>query len=135
VAEVFEAVVEWNRLHLGPLADHPLRDPRVEVVIADVATLITTPEQWDLLLLDMDNGPDALTVGFNEQLYRPAGLARQGRALRPGGVLAVWSAAPDRAFLARLNAAGLSARAETVSARGGKKGARHTIFVARRGGR
>ncbi len=136
VAEVFDEVVRWNRETLGRLAGEPLRDPRVRVVVADVLTQLD-PGAFDAIILDVDNGPDALTRSDNAGLYDGAGLGRLARALRPGGVLAVWSAAPDASFSRRIGAAGLSASSEVVRARRGGKGARHTLFfgVSRAGSR
>ena len=85
------------------------------------------------MLLDVDNGPAALTVAENEVLYGPPGLAAIQRCLRPGGVLGVWSADPDRAFEKRLAKAGFKVSTETVSARRGGKGPKHTIFIAATG--
>ena len=76
------------------------------------------------------NGPAALTVTENEGLYSSAGLAAIHRCLRPGGVLGVWSADPDRAFERKLAKAGFKVSTETVSARRGAKGPKHTIFIA-----
>ena len=126
VAEVFDEVVRWNQKTLGRLAGEPLRDPRVSVVVADVATLLEAGA-FDAILLDVDNGPDALTRPDNAGLYSAAGLSRLARALRQGGVLAVWSAAPDAGFLRRMSTAGLIASTEIVRARRGK-GSRHTLF-------
>jgi spermidine synthase len=136
VAEVFDEVVRWNRETLGRLAGEPLRDPRVRVVVADVLTQLD-PGAFDAIMLDVDNGPDALTRSDNAGLYDGTGLARLARALRPGGVLAVWSAAPDAGFLRRIGTTGLSASSEVVRARRGGKGARHTLFfgVSRAGPR
>ena len=129
VAEVFERVVHWNREWLGHLAGHPLRDPRVTVEVADVGDLLE-PHTFNLILLDVDNGPDALTLEANLHLYSNKGLQRLKRALKRGGVLAVWSASPDRPFLRKMQRARFTAWVETVRARKGKKGHRHTIFLA-----
>jgi spermidine synthase len=132
VAEILPAVVEWNRTELAHLARSPLDDPRVAVVERDVAEIIAAgPSAFDAVLLDVDNGPAALTVTENEQLYGNKGLAAIHRCLRPGGVLGVWSADPDRAFEKRLAKAGFKVSTETVSARRGAKGPKHTIFIAR----
>jgi len=106
VAELVPAVVEWNRGSLGELAGHPLRDPRVTVRVADVARIPEAAHRpYDAILLDVDNGPAGLTRKENDRLYSGAGLAAAYAALRPAGVLAVWSAKPDRAFAARLRRA------------------------------
>ncbi|HWG85774.1 MAG TPA: hypothetical protein VNT60_09860, partial [Deinococcales bacterium] len=99
VAELVPAVIEWNRGELGACAGHPLRDPRVQAVAADVRELIGAARRsYDAILLDVDNGPGGLTSAANDDLYSPVGLAAARRALSAGGVLAVWSAHPDAAF-------------------------------------
>ncbi len=131
VCELAAAVVDWNRGPLGPLAGHPLDDPRVTLVVDDVtAVLRATPGTWDVILLDVDNGPDAFTQAGNAALYAPEGLKRARMALRPGGVVAYWSAydAPD--FPKRLERAGLRPEVHRVRAHAGK-GARHVIFLGR----
>jgi len=131
VAEILAVVVAWNLAELAHLARSPLEDPRVAVVERDVAEIIAAgPSAFDAVLLDVDNGPAALTVAKNERLYSSAGLAAIRRCLRPGGVLGVWSADPDRAFTRRLAKAGFDVSTETVSARRGAKGPKHSIFVA-----
>lgn len=133
VAEILPAIVEWNRNLLAHLARSPLDDPRVAVVERDVAEIIAAgPSAFDAVLLDVDNGPAALTVSENERLYGSAGLAAIHRCLRDGGVLGVWSAGPDRAFEKRLAKAGFKVSTETVPARRGAKGPKHTIFIAQR---
>ena len=134
VAELLPAVVRWNRDHIGHLADEPLDDPRVTLIGDDVARIIATASRsFDAILLDVDNGPAALTDRRNRWLYSPRGLTAARRSLAAGGILAVWSASPDRRFERTLARAGFQVRIETVSARAGAKGPRHTIFVARRG--
>lgn len=132
VAEISDVLVEWNRTLVGPAAAAALTDPRVELVIGDVAAVIARGD-FDAILLDVDNSPHALTRPGNASLYSPRGLARAHAALRPRGRLAVWSAVPVPAFVRQLTAAGFaSARAHTVPARGAAGGTRHTIFVALR---
>jgi spermidine synthase len=132
VAELVPAVVEWAREPMAEVFGGSLDDPRVEVVQADVASLIDQANNaHDAILLDVDNGPDGLTVETNDRLYDKAGLAAARTALRPDGVLAVWSAAPDAAFAARLRRAGFRVEEEIVRARG-RKGARHVIWLGRR---
>lgn len=131
VCELAPAVLEWNRGPLGPLAGHPLDDPRVDVRLDDVlAVLRATPNSWDSVLLDVDNGPDAFTQAGNAALYTAEGLKRTRMALRPGGVVAWWSAYEAKDFPNRLTRAGLRAEAHTVRAHGGK-GARHVIYLGR----
>lgn len=132
VAELVPGVVEWNRGPLGPLAGHPLKDRRVAVEIGDVAaTLRSSSRRFDAVLLDVDNGPAAFTASHNAALYDDQGLAAARRALRAGGVLAVWSAWEDRRFEQRLRYAGFTVEVERVRGRLKKGGPRHTIFLAR----
>ena len=132
VAELVAAVVDWNRGPLGALAQHPLRDPRVRVEVADVrVTLQSNTSRFDAVLLDVDNGPDAFTTSNNVALYADQGLAAIRAALKPGGVLAVWSAWEDRKFEQRLKANGFHVTVERVRARGKKGGRRHTLFLGR----
>lgn len=133
VAELLPEVVRWNREHLGKLAGSPLEDRRVELVEGDVGRVMRDrPESFDAILLDVDNGPAALTDLRNEALYRAKGLANAHRSLRSGGILSVWSASPDRKFEQALTRAGYKARTVTVRARRSAKGPRHTIFLAKR---
>ena len=132
VAELIPAVVEWNRGPLGPLAGHPLKDRRVQVVPGDVAiTLRAAAGAFDAILLDVDNGPAAFATAGNAALYGDVGLAAARRALTGGGILAVWSAREDRKFEQRLKYAGFRVEVERVRARLKKGGPRHTIFLGR----
>jgi spermidine synthase len=134
VAELVPAVVAWNRGPLAHLAGAPLDDPRVEVRIGDVADLLRGGiGAYDIILLDVDNGPHGQTATANGWLYGAEGLACARRALRPGGVLAVWSAAADEAFTRRLRGAGFQVEARWVSAHG-QRGRRHLIWIAQRAG-
>lgn len=136
IAELIPAVVTWNRTHLAPLAGAPLSDRRAVVEIADVADLIASGRaHFDAILLDVDNGPTAFTSPANRRLYGPSGLARAHASLRPGGVLAVWSAEDDAGFTARLGRAGFAVTVERMSPRHGsgrKGGRRHVVWVARK---
>jgi spermidine synthase len=131
VAEIVPAVIEWNRGPLAHLAGRPLDDPRVAVCESDVGRVLRRGPRWNAILLDVDNGPVALTRKGNHGLYTEAGLAAAKAALRPRGVLAVWSATPDRRFVGRLHKAGFKAEAVDVPARGVAGGPMHTIFIAR----
>jgi spermidine synthase len=136
VAELIPAVAEWNHGPLGPLAGWPLQDRRVSVELKDVALVLrASRSRFDAVLLDVDNGPAALTAATNFDLYGPGGLAAVLAALKPGGVLAVWSAREDREFEQRLGRAGFSV--ETVNVRGGVKGrgSRHKIFLGQKTGK
>lgn len=135
VAEISSAVVLWNRGPLAPLAGAPLEDGRVEVLTEDVGRVARqaaggASPRFDAILLDVDNGPVALSRSGNQQLYGSAGLSTFRDALVPGGTLVVWSAGPDARFLARLRAHGFAAQQIQVPARV-RRGTRHTLFVAR----
>lgn len=133
VAELLPAVVEWNRGPLGPLARHPLRDPRVRVEIGDVGfTLRAQRDHFDAVLLDVDNGPAAFTVGVNAGLYDNGGVTAAHAALRAGGTYAVWSAWQDTKFEQRLRHHGFAVEVASVRARLKKGGPRHTIFLGRK---
>lgn len=133
VAELVPAVVAWNRGPLGACAGHPLRDPRVTVREGDVAHMLKAEQQvYDAILLDVDNGPEGLTRNENDWLYSVNGLNEAYAALRPRGVLAVWSAGPDQDFSQRLRKVGFEVDEVRVRAHG-SKGARHIIWLASRG--
>jgi spermidine synthase len=136
VAELLPVLVQWNRGPLGPLANHPLGDPRTRLFEGDVGTPIRNPASgFDAILLDVDNGPEAFTVASNAALYGRAGLARLSAALRPGGRLVVWSAIESPAFQRALRSAGFREEVHAVRARGAvRKGARHWLFIAQRRG-
>jgi spermidine synthase len=130
VAELVPAVVAWNRGPLGNLAGLPLKDPRVTVSEVDVARLLKAGQQsYDAILLDVDNGPEGLTRKENDWLYSIDGLSEAYTALRPRGVLAIWSAGPDKDFLQRLRKVGFRVDEMRVRTRG-SKGARHIIWFA-----
>lgn len=135
VAELVPAVADWAR---GPLAEvfgGILDDPRVRLLQTDVAAPIAAARAaYDAILLDVDNGPDGLTHPGNDRLYDHAGLGRARAALRPGGVLAVWSAHPDAAFTRRLRDAGFVVEEVPARANGRRGGARHRIWLATRPG-
>jgi spermidine synthase len=133
VAELLPAVVAWNRGVLAPLAGAPLEDPRVHVVEGDVRTLLgRSAGAFDAILLDVDNGPSPLTQEDNRGLYGLTGLGVAAAALRPGGTLVVWSAGDDPAFVRRMQQVGFTVQVQHPSARGGTRGARHTLFVGKR---
>lgn len=132
VAELVPAVVSWNRGPLGEHSGYPLDDSRVSVREGDVARFIKGEQQaYDAILLDVDNGPEGLTRKENDWLYSISGLNAAYAALRPQGVLAVWSAGPDKNFVQRLRKVGFEVEETRVHAHG-KKGARHIIWFARR---
>jgi spermidine synthase len=132
VAELMPVVVEWNRGPLAPLANRPLEDRRVKVEVGDVAVLLREGKaRFDSVLLDVDNGPAAFTQTSNAGLYDNAGLTTIRAALKPEGVLAVWSAWDDRKFEHRLRHHGFAVEVVRVRARLRQGGPRHTIFVGR----
>jgi spermidine synthase len=131
VAELMAAVVEWNRGPLGSLTGHPVNDPRVTIECRDVAlTLADNPARFDAVLLDVDNGPAAFSQTSNAGLYGDAGLTASRAALKPNGVLAVWSAWDDKKFEHRLRYNGFTVETVRLRARLKKGGPRHTIFLA-----
>ena len=131
VAELIPEVVDWNR---GPLGEHsgkPLDDPRTKIHVGDVAKLLRQSSAcFDVIALDVDNGPEGLTKNQNDWLYSTAGiLAAQDSLRNSTGILAYWSAGPDQAFHDRLRRCGFMVDEVIVHAHG-KKGARHTIWLA-----
>jgi spermidine synthase len=133
VVELQPAVGVWNRGPLGKLADHPLRDRRVQLDEGDVlTTLRSSRARFDAVILDVDNGPAAFTTSTNKALYEDAGLAAIHRALKSHGVLAVWSAWEDRKFEQRLRYGGFAVTVERVRARLRRGGPRHTLFLGAR---
>ncbi|MEM7688814.1 MAG: spermidine synthase [Pseudomonadota bacterium] len=137
VAEIVPEILDWARGELAELTGDTLSDPRGSVVIRDVAELIDqagSGERYDAILLDVDNGPDGVVRDANDRLYSRTGLAKARDALNAGGILAVWSAAPDPAFTRRLKSAGFAVEAREVRARPNNKGPRHTIWFARKPG-
>lgn len=133
VGELSPVIVEWNRSHLGGLNDHPLEDGRVELEIGDVVDLISrSRNRFDAILLDIDNGPDALSDPRNHRLYGQAGLLACGDALRRRGCLAVWSAAPSPRFERLLSESDFHLRRFMVPAYRGSKARSRVVWVASR---
>ncbi|MFN3819405.1 spermidine synthase [Blastomonas sp.] len=131
VAELVPEIVDWARGPMAHLHDGTLDSAQVQVRIEDVGALIRASKtHFDAILLDVDNGPDGLSREGNDALYTLVGLAEARAALRPGGVLAVWSSGPDPRFTARLRKAGFDVTEETVRATASGRGARHTIWIA-----
>jgi len=131
VAELVPEIIDWARGPMAGLTAGCLDDPRVTVVEDDVAALIAAGAgDHDAILLDVDNGPDGLTRAGNNRLYSARGLDAARAALRPGGVLAVWSAASDEAFARRLRDADFAVDEVAVRARSNGKGPRHVIWFA-----
>ncbi len=135
VAELVPEIIQWARGPMVDLAAGCLDDPRVRLIEGDVVAVIAEAvATYDAILLDVDNGPDGLTRNGNDRLYSMKGLAAAKAALKPGGILAVWSAAPDKAFAKRLSAAGFSVEEIAVRARSNGKGPRHVIWFATKRG-
>ena len=133
VAELVPEIIAWARGPMRDLTAGCLSDPRVRLLEGDVAALIgEAARSYDAILLDVDNGPDGLTREGNDRLYSAAGLEAAKAALRPGGVLAIWSAAPDPQFARRLSHAGFAVEEVAVRARSNGKGPRHVIWFAKR---
>jgi spermidine synthase len=130
VAELVPEVETWNQQWLGHLASHPLRDRRVHVAIGDALQVLRSDSDgFDAVLLDVDNGPAEFAAEGNDALYGRAGLYSIRQALRPRGVLAVWSAWEDRRFARRLESVGYAVTLNRVRAHG-RRGARHFIYRA-----
>jgi spermidine synthase len=133
VAELVPAVVKWAR---GPMAEifaGSLDDPRVTIHEKDVGELIRAGKQaYDAILLDVDNGPEGLSRVANDALYDDKGLRAAHAALRPGGVLAIWSSAPHAEFAARLRKTKFAVKEIAIRAKGPRGGAQHLMWTATR---
>ena len=130
VAELFPVVVRWNREYIGKLAGFPLDDERVDVLEQDVARVMREHKNcFDAIMLDVDNGPSAFTQDDNDALYSPRGLKTAWDALKPGGVLTVWSASADAAFTRRMLAAGFAVTQQRAGSHKAQRGNRHVIWV------
>jgi len=133
VAELVPAVVAWARGPMAKLSGDSLSDPRVRIHEGDVRDLIRSGcSVYDAILLDVDNGPEGMTRKANDRLYDLKGLRAAHAALRVGGVLAVWSSAPDPKFTARLRKTGFAVIENPVRAKGPQGGAQHFIWTATR---
>jgi spermidine synthase len=131
VAELVPEIIDWARGPMAALTAGCLDDPRVQLLAGDVAAEIgAAASRYDAILLDVDNGPSGLVRADNDGLYSMRGLAAARAALKPGGILAIWSAGPDSAFTRRLKDAGFKVEDVTVRARSNGKGPRHTIWFA-----
>jgi spermidine synthase len=132
VSELVPVIAEWARGPLAHIFAGSLDDPRVDLRLEDVGrTIQSGAAHFDAILLDVDNGPEGLTKASNDDLYGEWGLKRARFALRPGGVLAVWSGSPDRKFKARLSRCGFSVEERRVHAHG-TSGRRHVLWLATR---
>ena len=134
VAELVPAVVTWARGPMAEIFGDSLADPRVDIRETDVGDLIRSHQQaYDAILLDVDNGPEGLTRQANYELYNQAGLSAVRGALRPGGVLAVWSSGDNPKFTRRLRRTGFAVTEIPLRAKGPRGGAQHFIWIATRG--
>jgi len=134
VAELVPAVIAWARGPMAEMSGACLDDPRVTIREEDVRkTIASGASRFEAILLDVDNGPDGLTQTTNDRLYNLNGLHAARRALRPGGVLAVWSAAPSPQFTRRLQSAGFTVEEIKTRANSNGKGPRHIIWLAKAG--
>jgi spermidine synthase len=130
VIEIAPAVVRWNRERLEELNGRALNDSRVEVVEGDICELLRAGDRtFDVVLLDVDNGPRAVQRSANAWLYSPAGLDRIRAALAPAGVLAIWSAGPEFGFSDRLRAAGFEVVLHRVQSHAARTEERHFIWI------
>ncbi len=134
VAELVPEVVAWARGPMAALFGACLDDPHVTLHQGDVGPLIASSARtWDAILLDVDNGPEGLTRKANDDIYSAAGLGLARAALAPGGLLTVWSSAPNAPFTARLKQAGFAVEEVRARATRQKRGGRHVIWLATNG--
>ena len=135
VAELVPAVIAWARGPMAGIFDDSLSDPRASIREADVVDLVRSHRSaFDAILLDVDNGPEALIRNANDALYDREGLQAIYRALRPRGVLAIWSSGPNPSFSKRLRDAGFDVNEVEIRATARRSGARHMIWFAARPG-
>lgn len=140
VAEVFPEVVGWNRGVLADLAERPLEDARVRVFEGDVWDALEwfpaeggEKHRYDVILLDIDNGPSPFTLSTNDRVYGDSGVRRVAAALKPGGVLGLWSESPDPEFEKRLESVGFRVVHRQVSADGNQaaRSVLHSLYLAK----
>ncbi|MDX8396669.1 MAG: hypothetical protein R8K22_09665 [Mariprofundaceae bacterium] len=130
VAELMPAVVRWNRGNLGAVAGHPIHDKRVKVIEHDVGKVMRDhKDSFDAIMLDVDNGPDGYTRDDNDNLYGLGGLETAHEALKPGGILTVWSAEKDINFTQRMMKIGFEVEEKRVREHTKNRGSIHTIWV------
>jgi spermidine synthase len=131
VVELVPELVDWNNEHLRALNGHPLGDPRCQVLVGDVFDAIRqSPAAFDVILLDVDNGPGALAQPKNQRLYSDSGVRACHAALRPGGVLGVWSKGPCARYERQLRRGSFDVNVQHVPARVGAD-AEHVLFLAK----
>ena len=130
VAELVPEVVEWNKGPLGSYSGYPLTDTRTTIYHGDVSDLLRSRElRYDVIALDVDNGPEGLSSSSNNWLYSPEGIGCARECLNSGGVLAYWSATPDQSFARQLRKCGLRVIEKSIFAHG-TKGTKHIIWLA-----
>jgi spermidine synthase len=135
VAELVPEIIEWARGPMHKLTADCLDDPRLVLVMDDVAMLIDAArEGYDAILLDVDNGPEGLTRRQNDGLYSDKGLQAAMAALKPGGILAVWSADAEPSFTTQLQRAGFDVTEVPVNALPNGQGEHHLIWFAEKPG-
>ena len=137
IGEISEKIIEWAEGPMADLTGDSLSDPRLDLKICDVAALIDdandgTCAKFDAILLDVDNGPDGMVRADNNRIYSKTGLGKARDALKPGGIVSVWSAAPDHGFRRRMKEAGFEVEEKGVRSRPNNKGAHHTIWFGRK---
>ncbi len=131
VSELLGAVVEWNRKFFGELNGRPLEDKRVDLKTGDIVELISrSKSRFDAILLDIDNGPSAVTDSGNQRLYGPEGIEACRLALREQGCLAVWSPEPSKSFEQLLMSCNFHVRRFRVPAYKGSKSQSRFVWVA-----
>ncbi|HEY3695637.1 spermidine synthase [Phenylobacterium sp.] len=131
LGELVPAVIAWARGPMAHISGQCVGDPRLTICDGDVGGMIRLGRgAYDAILLDVDNGPEGLTRKANDRLYDKDGLIAARRALRPQGVLAVWSSTPNADFTRRLRQGGFEVDEVRVRAAGGRRGARHVIWLA-----
>lgn len=131
VAELIPEIVQWNREYLGQLNDKPLDDPRVDLKVMDIVDLISDSQNsFDTILLDIDNGPEAMTNSANSRLYGYQGIMACKSGLRDKGCLAVWSAKPNKQFEHQVMDCGMHIHRYRVPAHKGKNASSHFIWIA-----
>ncbi len=131
MSELMPCIVEWNHKFLGKLNHQPLHDPRVDLKVTNVIDIIThSKNKFDTILLDIDNGPEALSSTQNSRLYSYQGILACKTALRKKGCLAVWSAKPDKEFENLVMDCGFHIHRYRVPAHRGKNASSHFIWIA-----
>jgi spermidine synthase len=131
MVELMDCIVEWNHTFLGKLNNHPLKDPRVDLQIADIYDLLShSRNKFDTILLDIDNGPEAISNSKNSQLYGYSGITACKQALRNKGCLGVWSAKPDKGFENLVMDCGFHIHRYRVPAHKGKNSSSHFVWIA-----